>query len=439
MNGGHAVAASGTPESAPARPCFALVDVNNFYVSAERVFNPKLENRPVVILSNNDGCVITRSAEAKALGIDMGTPWFKIAAQAKAWGLVGLSSNYELYGDLSARVMEYLDRHSLATEIYSIDEAFVSLPGSTTEQTAAGRQIRAGVRRNVGLPVCVGLASTKTLAKLANQWAKNNPQFQGVCHWDAASPADRERLLRNLPAQKIWGVGRRNGPKLAGIGIHTAWDLRCADPLKIRRRFSVVLMRTVLELQGTPCITVDESRDHSQILFSRSFVTPATSVRDVGQALSVYAQGAAVRLGKKGLVAGNLNAFARTSSFVAEPMVSHSVDVAFPSPTSDPLEILRAAQQLLPKIREGTPYMRVGVVVRDLSPGGSQDTLMTFADTPDRSLGPLMDGIAERFGRKSIGLGNGGLRSGSQWATRREMLSPRYTTEWNDVPVVRAR
>ncbi|WP_432244763.1 Y-family DNA polymerase [Arthrobacter sp. G.S.26] len=422
-----------------AAKCFALVDVNNFYVSAERAFDPSLENRPVVILSNNDGCVITRSAEAKDLGIAMGAPWFQISAQAKAWGLVGLSSNYELYGDLSARVMEYLARHSLATEIYSIDEAFLTLPGSTADQHVAGRNIRRGVRRHVGLPVCVGLAPTKTLAKLANQWAKNNPHFQGVCHWDSISPADQERLLRKLPAQKIWGVGGRNSTRLAAVGIITAWDLRNADPLVIRKRFSVVLMRTVLELQGTPCITLDETRGHSQILFSRSFVTPASSVREVGQALSVYAQGAAARLARKKLVTGNLNAFARTSSFNGGPVVAHSVDVAFPSPTADPLEIIRAAQRLLPDIREGTPYMRVGVTVRDLSPAGSQDTLMDFLDTPDRTLGPILDGVAERFGRASIGLGHGGLRSGSKWATKRDRLTPRYTTHWDDLPVVKAK
>lgn len=426
---------SATP---PAGSCFALVDVNNFYVSAERAFDPSLENQPVVILSNNDGCVITRSAEAKNLGIPMGSPWFKISAQAEQWGLIGLSSNYELYGDLSARVMEYLSRHGKATEVYSIDEAFVALAGTTTEQLAQGRTIRAGVRQNIGLPVCVGLAPTKTLAKLANQWAKNNQHFQGVCHWDSISDADQGRLLRRLPVQKVWGVGQRNSAKLNGMGIETAWDLQCADPFLIRKRFSVVLMRTALELRGTPCIVLDETRGNSQILFSRSLTTPVATVREVGQVLSVYAQGAAARLARKKLVTGSLHAFARTSSFGGEP-TAHSVDVTFPSPTSDPLELIRAAQQLLPHITEGTPYMRVGVTVRDLVPAGNQETLMDFLDTPDRLLGPIMDGIADRFGRNTIGLGHGGLKSGSQWATKRGKLTPRYTTEWDDLPVVKAR
>jgi DNA polymerase V len=189
---------------------FALVDVNNFYVSSERAFDPSLEGRPLVVLSNNDGCVITRSAEAKTLGIPMGAPWFQIAEQAKNWGLQVRSSNYELYGDMSARVMEILGRHTTDLEIYSIDEAFLTLTGTRQDQHATGRTIRTTVRRNTGLPVCVGIAPTKTLAKLANRWAKGNPQFGGVCHWDLVPQDQRQALLRRLKVTDVWGGGTIN-------------------------------------------------------------------------------------------------------------------------------------------------------------------------------------------------------------------------------------
>jgi DNA polymerase V len=258
------------PRARPGKPRVALVDVNNFYVSSERAFDPSLEGRPLVVLSNNDGCVITRSAEAKALGIQMGAPWFQIAAQAASWGLQVRSSNYELYGDMSARVMEVLGRHTTDLEIYSIDEAFLTLNGTHPHQHATGRTIKATVRRNTGLPVCVGIAPTKTLAKLANRWAKGNPNFDGVCHWDFVPEHQRHALLGRLKVTDVWGVGAKSGARLNAIGIHSAGDLAAADPALIRKRFSVVLMRTVLELQGTACITSAESTGNEQVLFSRS-------------------------------------------------------------------------------------------------------------------------------------------------------------------------
>jgi DNA polymerase V len=200
----------------------ALVDVNNFYVSSERAFDPSLEGKPLVVLSNNDGCVITRSAEAKALGIPMGAPWFQIVEQAKAWGLQVRSSNYELYGDMSARVMEVLGRHTTNLEIYSIDEAFLTLGDGHQEQHTTGRTIKATVQRNTGLPVCVGIAPTKTLAKLANRWAKGNTRFGGVCHWQLIPAHQREALLRRLKVTDIWGVGAKNAARLNALGIDSA-------------------------------------------------------------------------------------------------------------------------------------------------------------------------------------------------------------------------
>jgi DNA polymerase V len=426
---------------------FALVDVNNFYVSSERAFDPSLEGRPLVVLSNNDGCVITRSAEAKTLGIPMGAPWFQIAEQAKNWGLQVRSSNYELYGDMSARVMEILGRHTTDLEIYSIDEAFLTLTGTRQDQHATGRTIRTTVRRNTGLPVCVGIAPTKTLAKLANRWAKGNPQFGGVCHWDLVPQDQRQALLRRLKVTDVWGVGTRNAARLNAIGIDSAWDLVAADPVVIRKRFSVVLMRTVLELQGTPCIVSSESTGSSeQVLYSRSFANPVNTLDAMQQALSVYAQGAASRLARKNLQGRVLTAFAGTSPFSTGTKSSPSICIPLPAHTANPLELTRAAHQLLPLIEEGVSYIRAGVIITDLQPVGTQDTL-TFdlnpgADsgaTARKDTGPLLHQIGQKFGRASIGLGHAGLKAGSEWTMKRDMLSPHYTTKWADLPVVRAR
>ncbi|RJT75425.1 Y-family DNA polymerase [Arthrobacter cheniae] len=425
----------------------ALVDVNNFYVSSERAFDPSLEGRPLVVLSNNDGCVITRSAEAKALGIPMGAPWFQIAEQAKAWGLQVRSSNYELYGDMSARVMEVLGRYTTDLEIYSIDEAFLTLDGTHGEQHVTGRIIKASVRRNTGLPVCVGIAPTKTLAKLANRWAKGNPNFDGVCHWDLVPEDQRQSLLHRLKVTDIWGVGTRNGARLNAIGIDTAWDLAAADPVLIRKRFSVVLMRTVLELQGTPCITSIESTGNEQVFFSRSFANPVNSRDAMQQALSVYAQGAASRLARKNLQGRVLTAFAGTSPFSTGTKSSPSICIPLPAHTANPLDLTRAAHKLLPLIEEGVPYIRAGVIITDLQPVGTQDALLTLdldsgantGQTPGKDAGPLLHEIGQKFGRSSIGLGHAGLKAGSEWTMKRDMLSPHYTTKWTDLPVVKAQ
>jgi DNA polymerase V len=436
--------------SAPMSSSVALVDVNNFYVSSERAFDPSLEGKPLVVLSNNDGCVITRSAEAKALGIPMGAPWFQIAEQGKKWGLQVRSSNYELYGDMSARVMEVLGRHTTDLEIYSIDEAFLTLGGTHPEQHATGTAIRTTVRRNTGLPVCVGIAPTKTLAKLANRWAKGNAAFDGVCHWDLVPEGQRHALLRRLKVTDVWGVGARNAARLNALGIDSAWDLTEANPVLIRKKFSVVLMRTVLELQGTPCITSSESTGNEQVMFSRSFANPVSTLDAMQQALSVYAQGAASRLARKDLQGRVLTAFAGTSPFSTGTRSSPSICIPLPAHTSNPLELTRAAHRLLPLIEEGVSYIRAGVIITDLQPIGTQDTLLNFelnlgSDTdPEneristKDTGPLLHEISQKFGRSSIGLGHAGLKAGSDWTMKRDMLSPHYTTKWADLPIVKA-
>lgn len=421
-------------------PQIAHVDVNCFYASAERAFDPSLEGKPLVVLSNNDGCAVTRSPEAKALGIAVGEPWFKLAPRAKEWGLVARSSNYELYGDISARVMELLARYSAWLEVYSIDEAFLGVKGSPEQLLALGRTMKDIVRRNVGVPVCVGIAPTKTLAKLSNKWAKNNPVFAGVCHWDSVPAPLREELLRRLPVEEIWGIAGRLTRRLNAIGIHSILDLSRAHPVAIRDKFSVVVMRTVLELNGTPCIPMEEERiGRDQLIFSRSFSAPVTTAAGLRQVLSVYGQHASARLANHGLQAKVLTAFAGTSPSSGHEQAHPSVCVVLPMPTADPLLLTKAAHALLPTIRDGLKYVKVGLMLTDLRPSGNQSPLELFENPhEERHIGTLLEDVSNRFGRASIGLGHAGIRSGLDWTMKRTMRSPRYTTHWDELPLVRA-
>ncbi|WP_224024134.1 Y-family DNA polymerase [Arthrobacter sp. NicSoilC5] len=421
-------------------PQIAHVDVNCFYASAERAFDPSLEGRPLVVLSNNDGCAVTRSPEAKALGIATGEPWFKLAPRAKEWGLVAKSSNYELYGDISSRVMELLGRYSAWLEVYSIDEAFLGVKGTPDELLSLGRRMKEAVRRHVGVPVCVGIAPTKTLAKLCNKWAKNNPAFGGVCLWESV-PADvREGLMSRLPVDEIWGIAGRLTKRLNVLGIVTVQDLVRADPVMIRDKFSVVLMRTVLELRGTPCIPMEEERiGRDQLIFSRSFATPVTTAAGLREVLSIYGQQASARLSKHGLQAKVLTAFAATSPFRDHEQAYPSVCVALPMPTADPLLLTRAAHALLPSIRDGLKYAKAGLMLTDLRPTGNQPPLEPFENRhEERGIGPLLEDVSRRFGRGTIGLGHAGIRSGLDWTMKRDMRSPRYTTHWDELPLVKA-
>ncbi|MGN5733773.1 Y-family DNA polymerase [Arthrobacter psychrochitiniphilus] len=429
----------------PSSDYIALVDMNSFYASAERAFNPSLEGIPVVVLSNNDGCVVTRSAEAKALGIPMGEPWFKLkhlASDAIPRGkrLVALSSNYELYGDLSSRVMELLGRYSAWVEVYSIDEAFLGVNGTPVQLRQLGRTMKDAVRRHVGVPVCVGIATTKGLAKLANKLAKHNPDFAGVCHWESIPEEVRDGLMSRLSVVELWGVATRLTKRLNAMGIHTILDLKNSSAVMIRDRFSVVLMRTVLELQGTPCIPMEEERvGKDQLIFSRSFATPVTTAADMGQVMSVYAQQASARLAKHGLQAKVLTAFAGTSHFNQDNISYPSVCVPLPMPTADPVLLHKAANSLCERIYEGVKYVRAGIMVTDLRPTGNQSPLELFENPhEERGIGQLMESVSKKYGRGSIGLGSAGLRGGPDWSMKRDMLSPRYTTHWDELLLVKA-
>ncbi|WP_345478446.1 Y-family DNA polymerase [Nesterenkonia rhizosphaerae] len=423
----------------------ALIDVNSFYVSCERVFDPSLRDRPVVVLSNNDGCAVAMSREAKQLGISVGAPWFKLAPTAAQRGLVARSSNYELYGDMSHRFLQVIAEHSGQVEKYSIDEAFALFEGQPQAARSFAATVKADIARRLDLPVGVGLGATKTLAKLANLAAKSIGWMQGICVWEALPSDYRVSLLESLPVQQLWGVGRRSAAKLEALGITTAADLKAADPQLIRRRHGLPLMRTVMELNSHACIELEEEREfRDSLVFSRSFSAPVTTREVMDQVLSSYAQRACSRLNKRSTEARTVTAWAMTSWHSTGPEAesafhSPSATASLPSPTSDPVTLMRAAKRLLPLIEEGRRYTKAGITLTGLSPAGQQAAFDLFTpDQDSRALGPLMEQVRARAGAEAIGLGRGGLRTAADWEMRREMMSPRYTTRWDEVLEVRA-
>lgn len=418
----------------------ALVDCESFYASCERVFDPSLDGKAIVVLSNNDGCVVAMNREAKALGIAMGTPWFKVEGFARAHGVVARSSNYELYGSLSARVMHIIGRHSAWQEVYSIDESFIGLRGTVDELVRVGHAIRDEVMRSTGVPVRVGIGRSKTLAKLASRGAKADLSLDGVCHLGSYSPAHLDRIMAGTAVTDLWGVAGRTGKKLAGMGIFTAHDLRDADAKLIRKRFSVVLERTVMELRGVPCIELEGPRDHKdQLIFSRSFSRPITNAHEMRQVLSIYAQRVSERMRAQGLVAQFVSSWAATSWHSEGVMHTPHTAARLAAASDDPVVIARAAVALLPQLQHGTRYVRAGVVLTGLHPKGSLTPLDLFSpEFEGRRTGETLDAITRKLGPRAIGIGLGGLRDAPTWNMRRNMLSRRATTNWAELAVARA-
>jgi DNA polymerase V len=418
----------------------ALVDCNNFYVSCERVFNPNLEGVPVVVLSNNDGCAVARSGEVKALGIKMGEPWFKMKEIAKQHGIIALSSNYALYGDMSARVMSTLSNFSPKQEIYSIDECFLDLSGFNPATLADyGQTIRQTVRQNTGIPVCVGIAETKTLAKLANHCAKKGfAGANGVCDFGQLSDAERFNVFSQIPAGDIWGVGRKYTEKLLTLDIKTVEDLRTVNPDRIRSQFSVVLGRTVQELNNIPCLELDEAgAARQQIMVSRSFGQCVSNLEDLSESVAYYATTAAEKLRHDKSVVASLCVFIRTNPFSEkEPQYEKSVIVPM-SPTDDTSKIVGAALAGLRQIyRSGFQYKKTGVLLMGLHPKGvMQGSLFDEPESHAKSdsLMQVMDAINHKMGKGSVGIAASGVKH--RWAMRREKMSPNYTTDWDELPV----
>jgi DNA polymerase V len=420
----------------------ALVDCNNFYVSCERVFNPRLEGKPVVVLSNNDGCAVARSNEVKALGIKMGEPWFKMKDVAKKYGIIALSSNYSLYGDMSARVMSILSDFSPNQEIYSIDECFLDMDGFDPNTLMDyGQKLRQTVRQGTGIPVCVGMADTKTLAKLANHCAKKGlAGSNGVCNLGSMDEQQLSALFAKIPVGEVWGIGRRISAKLNEMGILTIQDLRSADPEYIRQQFSVVVERTVKELNGIPCIELeDAAQPRQQIMVSRSFGNEVSQLADLSESISYYATLAAEKLRHDGSVASSLCIFVRTNPFKDDvPQYSRSMIVPLLRPTDDTLKLVHASLQGLKQIyRSGYGYKKSGVLLMALQPKGSVQS--SLFDEPEDlaksdSMMRVMDAINRKMGKGSVTVASSGVRP--RWAMRRERKSPSYTTEWGELPIV---
>ncbi len=425
-------------------PQFALVDVNNFYVSCERVFQPRLEGVPIVVLSNNDGCAVARSNEVKALGVKMGAPWFKMKDLARQHGILAFSSNYTLYGDMSNRVVSILRDFCPDMEVYSIDESFLRVERTAHlygDITAMGHQVRERIMRWTGLPVCVGAGPTKTLAKLANHIAKKNPEFRGVCDLHALSRADRQQWLSKIEVGEVWGVGRRTTPKLCEMGIETVLDLRNASPKAIRSRFGVVMERTCEELRGVSCLALEDvAPAKQQIMSSRSFGKPVERIEELQEAVATYVASAAQKLRQQGSVSAAVYVFVETNRFKeSDAQYNAGKTVPLLSPSDDTRMLSQAALTGLGGIfRLGYRYKKAGIMLTLLSDRNTgQGALFDAVGDRGRSkrLMAAMDAVNREYGRNTLRSAAQGMTS--RWATRSENRSPSYTTRWEELPVVR--
>jgi len=412
----------------------ALIDCNSFYASCERVFRPDLARTPIVVLSNNDGCVIARSADAKPF-VKMGEPYFKIQHLLKQHGILAFSSNYALYGDMSQRVMTTIEGMVPALEVYSIDEAFADLTGLPEPLEHVGREIRARVLKHTGIPTGVGIAPTKTLAKLANHAAKRwQRQTGGVV--DLRDPVRREKLLRVLPVNEVWGIGRRMTEHLTTTGIKTAWDLAQADAATLRKQYSVIIEKTARELRGTPCLALEEAAPPKQeICSSRAFGERLRSIEPIREAVATYTTRACEKLRAQGSRCKKVRVSIRTGMFNPdEAKYAKGVVCELPYPTDDTRLIIRAAVAGLDQVfREGHAYAKAEVLLLDLRQQG-EFTDDLFAEVQPAAAERVMGVLDQINGR----WGKGTLRPASVpdapgWGMRQELKSPSYTTAYQSL------
>jgi DNA polymerase V len=427
---------------------FALVDCNNFYASCEKLFRPDLASTPLVVLSNNDGCVIARSREAKALGIKMGVPYFQVRELVEKHRIVVFSSNYALYADISSRVMSTLEQLAPAVEVYSIDEAFLDLTGvdHAVSLTELGLDIRQTIQDWIGMTVCVGIAPSKTLAKLANHAAKKWQKTAGVV--DLTSKVRQRKLMALLPVSEVWGIGGKLTKRLNELGIHTALQLADASPKMLRRQFSVVIERTVAELNGESCLALEDvAANKKEIVSSRAFSERITELNQMHQAVSEYVHRASEKLRSQSSKAKQLTVFIRTSPFSnhdQDPFYSNSATGVLISPTDDTRDFLHLAGELLKKIwKDGYRYAKAGVMLADFYDEGIEQ-LQLFTDagsasvheeTPvyraNTALMSVLDEI-NHSGKAKVFFAAKGLQQ--DWAMKRQLLSPAYTTKWAEIP-----
>ena len=413
---------------------FGLADCNNFYASCERVFNPSLVERPVVVLSNNDGCVIARSNEAKKLGIEMGAPYFQIKQLARRGNVAVFSSNFVLYGDMSRRVMGLLKKFVPATEVYSIDEAFLDFTGmDETQLDELGHEIARTVKRYTGIPVSIGIAPTKTLAKIASKLCKQYPKLNGCCFMHR--PQDIEKVLRKFPIEDVWGVGRRYAKMLKANGVDTAWDFTQLTPEWVRKRMSVVGLRMWKELRGEACIGFEQTpADKKQIATTRTFAHDIDDFGELHQNVAQYAVACAEKLRQQNSVCGEIVVFILTNRHKDNiPQHYESRLVKLSVPTDSTLELTKYASGLLRQIyRKGYAYKRAGVILSDIS--SKKGTQRDMFDTTDRDkhdrLMKTVDGLNASFGRHKIVPAAAGMKF---FKMNREHLSKKFTTDWENI------
>ena len=417
---------------------FALADCNNFFASCERVFRPDLQGKPVIVLSNNDGCAVARSNEAKALGIKMGDPFFKIRHIVERHNVAVFSGNMALYGDMSQRVRWVLEEFAPAVEVYSIDEAFLDLRGvQGIDFDEYAKRISAECWRQTSIPVSVGVAPSKTLAKIASKLCKQYPKLRGGCYMHR--PQDIEKVLRKFPVEDVWGIGRRTSAKLHAMGVKTAWDYVQLPEHAVSRMFGVVGLRTWRELHGQPCIEFEDSFEAKQsICVSRSFATEISDVEELSEQIANFASSMAEKLRQQRSVVSEMAVFAYTNRFKEnEPQTYGNSLVHFDPPTNDQRTIVaRAVAAAHEAYRRGYAYKKAGVVATRITQE-SDVVHSLFEDTEaverEHRITSALDAINGTYGRGTVKLaaqGSGHIKSSS------EKQSPHYTTRWSDIPTV---
>ena len=420
-------------------PYFILADCNNFFVSCERLFHPKLEGRPVIVLSSNDGCVVSRSQEAKKLGIKMGDPFFKVREFCDRMKVVVFSSNYKLYGDISQRVMEVLLSEAEEMEVYSVDEAFLRFSDSMRPEKMFDFcvELRRKVKQWVGIPISLGIASTKTLAKLSNDMAKKDRSI-GV--FDLTSPSLLKRVLQDYPVGDIWGIGPRLSERLHAIEIRTAWEFREMEPTFVRRKMGVVGERMLWELRGVSCLTIDEPAPKKNICFSRSFGRVVTDPIELAEALSTYVSGACVKLREQKSYANAIIVFLEAVLDAKEGSRRHyGMTASFSQPTNDTPQIITAAKHCLEKmVLKNERYKKCGIMLLDLISEELvvPDLFSGFSSLKRRKLMDVVDSLNVYYGKNTLFYGASGINR--QWKTRADKCSQPYT-EWKGLVTAFAR
>ena len=422
----------------------ALIDCNNFYVSCERVFNPALKRKPVIVLSNNDGCVIARSQEVKDLGIKMGVPWFKVQNLARHHKIIVFSSNYTLYADMSNRVMKIISEFAPNQEVYSIDECFLDLTGfKHLGLTDYGQRIRSTINRLVGLPVCVGVGASKTLAKLANHIAKKCSVFDGVCNLNEITQDTLDSLFSKIEVGEVWGVGRRIEKKLAKLGVNTVFDLKQSSPQALRKQFSVLMERTIRELNGESCIPLEEIAPlKKKLVCSRGFGIPVSSLSELSEAVITYATRVAEKLRRQRSVTAMVYVFIQTDPFKKKDRQYNSGRlIHLTNPTDDTRILINAVLTGLKSIyKSGFAYKKAGVLLDDLLPFNQhQKSLFDDKEAQAHSefLMQAIDGINNTMGSGTIKFLGEGLEK--QWRAKAEKKTRCYTTRIDEIPVAHCR